>query len=231
MKHAHQPRHAALLRSGAALALALMVGVLSLFLGEQAGERRGAPDTGLDGEQALPHVRPAQPGAGQGTLSQLLTAERSQAEPVPAATSERLPAPEAGQIVNPQPSGATVTERADGGGGGVASAIAAVSPESSPSPEPDPAAVAGVTQAGVLLPHAALRPGGPGYRIQLGVFGDAGNALKLYEQLAAQGFEAQVQSRVVVGPFADRAAAEKARQALRRAGLGAGVLVLPERSK
>ena len=74
-------------------------------------------------------------------------------------------------------------------------------------------------------------PGGPGYRIQLGVFGDAGNALKLYEQVADQGYQGQIQSRVMVGPFADRAAAEKARQALRRAGVGQGVLVPPEHSK
>jgi Sporulation related domain. len=84
---------------------------------------------------------------------------------------------------------------------------------------------------GVVLPQAALRPGGPGYRIQLGVFGDAGNALKLYEQVAAQGYAGHIQSRVIVGPFADRAQAEKARQALRRAGVGQGVLVPPEQSK
>lgn len=84
---------------------------------------------------------------------------------------------------------------------------------------------------GVVLPQAALRPGGPGYRIQLGVFGDAGNALKLYEQVAAEGYEAHIQSRVTVGPFADRAAAEKAREALRRSGLGAGVLMPPGQSK
>ena len=84
---------------------------------------------------------------------------------------------------------------------------------------------------GLVLPQAALRPRGPGYRIQLGVFGDAGNALKLYEQVAALGYEGHIQSRVMVGPFADRAAAEKARQALRRAGVGQGVLVPPEPSK
>lgn len=234
MKHVHQPRRMALLRSGAALALALVLGVLGLFLGEQAGERPGPTDAGLDGAQALPQVRSAQPGVSPASSAQVL-AERSQTEWAPAATPERLPAPEPGQIVSPPGLDATATARADGGSVGSASATATVSPSASLSPEPEPApdvdALAGVERAGVLLPHAALRPGGPGYRIQLGVFGDAGNALKLYEQVAVQGFEAQIQSRVVVGPFADRAAAEKARQTLRRAGLGAGVLVLPEPSK
>ena len=231
MKHVHPPRRAALLRSGAALALALVLGVLGLVLGERAGELHGTTETGLDGEQALAQVRPAQPGTSQGAPSQVLAAQQSQAEPAPAVIPGGVPAPEARQIVDPQPPGATATARADGGDVGSASAKVTVSPAALPAPEPGPAELAVVAPAGVLLPHAALRAGGAGYRIQLGVFGDAGNALKLYEQLAAQGFEAQVQSRVVVGPFADRAAAEKARQALRRAGLGAGVLVVPEPSK
>ncbi|MDX9884227.1 SPOR domain-containing protein [Thauera sp.] len=99
------------------------------------------------------------------------------------------------------------------------------------TPAPATSAIPDMVSDGVVLPQAALRPGGPGYRIQLGVFGDAGNALKLYEQLAAQGYEGHIQSRVLVGPFADRAAAEKARQALRQAGVGQGVLLPPEHSK
>lgn len=104
------------------------------------------------------------------------------------------------------------------------------------APAPSPAASAAsarpdIAADDVVLPQAALRAGGAGYRIQLGVFGDAANALKLYEQIAAQGYEGHIQSRVMVGPFADRAAAEKARQALRRAGMGKGVLLPPEHSK
>ena len=70
-----------------------------------------------------------------------------------------------------------------------------------------------------------------GFAVDAMLRGDAGNALKLYEQVADQGYQGQIQSRVMVGPFADRAAAEKARQALRRAGVGQGVLVPPEHSK
>lgn len=83
---------------------------------------------------------------------------------------------------------------------------------------------------GVLLPHDALRPAGEGYQLQLGVFADAANALVLYERLSAAGFEARIQSRVVLGPFPDRRAAEQAQADLRRTGEPAGIL-LPPRGK
>ena len=127
-----------------------------------------------------------------------------------------MPAPGA---ANGSPAAATSASGAPGAAAGSMGTDA--SPEAS---APAPA-------DGLLLPAAALRPGGPGYRIQLGVFGDSTNALKLHQRLAAEGYPAHIQSRVVVGPFADRAAAEKARPALRQAGLGGGVLVAPERQK
>lgn len=84
-----------------------------------------------------------------------------------------------------------------------------------------------VPVAGVLLPLAAVQPGGEGIYIQLGVFGDVSNALAVYERLAEAGMEARIQSRVVVGPFADRRAAERAQAALRKAGEPEGILVPP----
>lgn len=84
--------------------------------------------------------------------------------------------------------------------------------------------------SGVLLPEAAVAASGPGHRIQLGVFGDAANAVSVYERAVAAGYEARIQSRVVVGPFADKVAAERAQRKLREAGLGAGVIVPPARS-
>lgn len=83
---------------------------------------------------------------------------------------------------------------------------------------------------GVLLPEAAVAASAPGHRVQLGVFGDAANAVTVYERALAAGYEARIQSRVVVGPFADKAAAERAQRKLREAGLGAGVIVAPARS-
>jgi len=84
-----------------------------------------------------------------------------------------------------------------------------------------------VPVAGVLLPLAAVQPGGEGIYLQLGVFGDVSNALAVYERLAEAGVEARIQSRVVVGPFADRRAAERAQAALRKAGEPEGILVPP----
>ncbi|MDV7391529.1 SPOR domain-containing protein, partial [Arthrospira platensis SPKY1] len=81
--------------------------------------------------------------------------------------------------------------------------------------------------AGVMLPLAALQPGGEGIYLQLGVFGDAANALALYDRLAAAGMPARIQSRVVLGPFADRRGAERAQAELRRAGAPEGILVPP----
>ncbi|MHB1373957.1 MAG: SPOR domain-containing protein, partial [Thauera sp.] len=94
-----------------------------------------------------------------------------------------------------------------------------------PAPPPVPAA-----QPGVLLPEASAAALGPGHRVQLGVFGDAANALAVYERAVEAGYDARIQSRVVVGPFADKAAAERAQRKLREAGLGAGVILPPARS-
>ena len=225
---ARQPRREALLRSGVALATAVMLGVLGLLAGERNAERTGAAEAGArNGEQAAPPAERAQfsppsqtqPSASAASPSgapQLAVAAPALA---PSSSAESRSAPVGGQIVASQPVDSAHTEA-----GAVAGATAA-------PPEPVPSARPDMAVDGVVLPQAALRPGGPGYRIQLGVFGDAGNALKLYEQVAAQGYAGHIQSRVIVGPFADRAAAEKARQALRRAGVGQGVLVPPEHSK
>ena len=63
------------------------------------------------------------------------------------------------------------------------------------------------------------------------MFGDPANALTLQRELTAKGLPATIQSRVVLGPFTDRAAAEKAQAALRKAGHEAGMLLPPVRKK
>ena len=227
---ARQPRREALLRSGVALATAVMLGVLGLLAGERNAERTGAAEAGArNGEQAAPPAERAQfspPSQTQPSASAASPSGAPQLAPAvaapalaPSSSAESRSAPVGGQIVASQPAGSARAEA-----GAVAGTTAA-------PPDPVPSARPDMAVDGVVLPQAALRPGGPGYRIQLGVFGDAGNALKLYEQVAAQGYAGHIQSRVMVGPFADRAQAEKARQALRRAGVGQGVLVPPEQSK
>lgn len=234
---ARQPRREALLRSGIALATAAALGVLGLLAGERSADRPGAMDGAPGGEQAAPVARRAQfapalqsqPSAPAATPSGAAQPALAVASPAPASPPSPSPfaesrsAPVGGQIVVAQP---VAPDPVRTEAGAVAGMIAAP-----PAPTPAASARPDVTTDGVVLPQAALRPGGPGYRIQLGVFGDAGNALKLYEQVAAQGYDGYIQSRVMVGPFTDRAAAEKARQALRRAGVGPGVLVTPDQSK
>lgn len=69
------------------------------------------------------------------------------------------------------------------------------------------------------------KPSGP--VLQLGVFGAQDNAERLRDELARKGFPARVESRVVLGPFPDRAAAEAAQAELKRAGQGGGIVVPP----
>ncbi|HQV16250.1 MAG TPA: SPOR domain-containing protein, partial [Denitromonas sp.] len=64
-----------------------------------------------------------------------------------------------------------------------------------------------------------------GYLVQLGVFSTSENAQALYEKIAKMGIESHIESRVVVGPFKDRAAADAAREKLRKSGLGKGLVV------
>lgn len=100
---------------------------------------------------------------------------------------------------------------------------AAAVPTVEPSPAPSPA-------------PAAKRPAQPapaaladGYRVQLGVFGDPANAAALQAELDGRGLPAHIQSRVVLGPFENRAQAERAQAQLRKAGAESGVVVAPAR--
>lgn len=100
-----------------------------------------------------------------------------------------------------------------------AAAVPTVEPSLAPSPAP-----------------AAKRPAQPapaaladGYRVQLGVFGDPANAAALQAELDGRGLPAHIQSRVVLGPFENRAQAERAQAQLRKAGAESGVVVAPAR--
>lgn len=223
---ARRPRREALLRSGIALAGALVLGVLGLLAGERNMDRRAVAAGGHNGDDvasAAPRVQipsPQPPHTSMPSSSPgLAPAPAGAAASSPAA--ETLLAPVGEQVAAPAQADSAAARVPEGPAVGVTTAPTAFEASARPDPVVD----------GIVLPQAALRAGGPGYRIQLGVFGDAGNALKLYDQIAAQGYEGHIQSRVMVGPFPDRAAAEKARQALRRAGVGQGVVVPPEQSK
>lgn len=186
------PRRVLLLRATAALAAAVALGLAALLLSAR-------PEVPAPWPQAAPPAAPpaAQPGAESVAPSRLPAVV-----PVPVETSTALALEHPEVSLEPAASPAP------------ASAENPAAPASTPPSVPE-------VPEGVLLPHAAASGGGPGYRIQLGVFGDPANALQLYERLAAEGYAAGIQSRVVLGPFADRDAAERARRKLREGGHGA----------
>ncbi|MGL1832171.1 SPOR domain-containing protein [Rhodocyclaceae bacterium SMB388] len=64
-----------------------------------------------------------------------------------------------------------------------------------------------------------------GFAAQVGVFGEAANAERLARRLEAAGLPVQMQRRVVLGPYADRAAAEAAIDAVEADHGAAGVIV------
>lgn len=194
-------RRAALLRAGLALCGAMVLTVLALIMDEQAPARTA--------EAPAPT---ADIGSGLVPDPVQLQVHTSAATPSAAADADDA------SVTDDTPSSEPVQE-----------ADAASTPQAAGNGEGAPRAVAPVP-SGVLLPADALSPAGDGFQLQLGVFGDAANALVLYERLSAAGFEARIQSRVVLGPFPDRRAAEQAQAALRRSGEPAGIL-LPPRTK
>lgn len=76
------------------------------------------------------------------------------------------------------------------------------------------------SQAGV----EALKPGPPaklpkGPHLQVGIFAQPGNAEDLKTKLEARGFPVYIETRVQVGPFANRKEAEKVRENLKAMGM------------
>lgn len=102
-------------------------------------------------------------------------------------------------------------------------APAVVAPVARPAVEAPPAAAA--------MPSPPAVPLGDGYLIQLGVFGAQANAESLRAELAARGLPAHIESRVVLGPFSSREAAEAAQARLRRDRQAEGLIVPPRKPK
>lgn len=68
-------------------------------------------------------------------------------------------------------------------------------------------------------PPALTRSPAGGYVVQAGVFSHTANAEELRAKLALHGIPAQVETRVLVGPFRTRAEADRARAQMRALGL------------
>lgn len=179
----------------------------------------------------------------QGTVPERAVAGDGQIGVPPAAPVIAIRTPEA--PVKPEPGATRDAQDALSAPADAVTPVARAAP-SAPSPMPVPVAapVQPVTPAADAAPEVQAAPIAPpsalpvippapadGFRIQLGVFGDPANALTLQRELTAKGLPATIQSRVVLGPFTDRAAAEKAQAALRKAGHEAGMLLPPVRKK
>jgi DedD protein len=83
-----------------------------------------------------------------------------------------------------------------------------------PAPAATPAPVAPPTAA---QPAPTAKPGD--FVVQLGVFSSPANAQQLVDRLKQQGIRAYTETRVHVGPFLNKAEAEKAQAELKRLGL------------
>lgn len=97
---------------------------------------------------------------------------------------------------------------------------------------PTTPASASVEDASAPKPAAAARPGRPpraaaditpGFVVQLGLFNTVENAQALRARLEGQGIPVFLETRVVVGPFRDRAEADAAQAKLKALGI-AGVV-------
>ena len=88
---------------------------------------------------------------------------------------------------------------------------------------PAPAAAVPAPVAVVKAPVASDAQGG--YAVQVGVFGTAAQAEALRSRLSAAGIPAQLETRVVVGPFNDRRDAVAAQARLKDKGFSAGELI------
>lgn len=211
------PRRVALARAAAALSGALLVVLLALSAGEGEGlaPATSAARTPAQGASVpiLPPVPPAPTPDAAATAARVAQAPIGPViVPAPVSPAHSLPVAAVMPAAGPERTGAVVAPAA--------------------SVEPGaPAPTTTAREQGVLIPRAAAAAVGSGYLVQIGVFADPANALKAYEQAVALGQPAHVQSRVVLGPFADRAAAERARKVLQGAGAGPGALIAPERGR
>jgi cell division septation protein DedD len=109
-------------------------------------------------------------------------------------------------------------DRPASGDGDAAAVVAA--------PSPPPQAARSVAQRSVGAPASAVPPSASGrYQLQIGRFADVEAAARLRDELAGDGHAASVLTRVAVGPFAERRAAQDVLARLRRERALRGVLV------
>lgn len=184
---------------------------------------------------------PAQDGAAHAAASQASTSPSATSQP---GTASRVPA---------QPGTAQAATTQAGRAPVAVSANTLAAPISAPAPPSDVAKAGSAPLGGTAAPASgppanekqppaaapSVRPAPPppastralaqGHIVQLGVFGDPENAAILSQELAAQGYPAHLQSRVVLGPFANRQTAKAAAERLRAERKLEGIVVPPRK--
>jgi DedD protein len=212
-----------LLRAGVA-ALASAVLALWLLSDKQASEPdREAPAMSAAPNDSAPSVPAASPTEPESAVPPASATDDANVPPA----VEGHPAAEAGVGEVPAAGSAAPSDTA---APPPAAAAVPAAPSAPPAAEqsaaPTVPATKGDRTAGA---GEAAPPPGRGYMVQLGVFAAPTNAQRLRDELVAQGYPAHMQSRVVMGPFPDRQAAEAAHAKVRSEHRIDGVIVPPRK--
>lgn len=185
----------------AAVAAGLIVVLLAgLHMFEGANGNAGMPAQGRGAEQDRAAATPA--------LAEALLAALQSAPHAPLKTA------------GPSSPGALESASAAATGPSAASAMStagAASPDSTPG-------LPGAAASEAMSAPLSARPGGR-FTVRIGVFMDTAHAEALRASLAQREIPVQTETHVQLGPFATRAEAQQAQDALRKLGLEAGVLV------
>ncbi|MCG9055288.1 SPOR domain-containing protein [Laribacter hongkongensis] len=160
------------------------------------------------------------PPAGQTPAT---TAEPEPA-PSPAATTEPASKLPHGPAPAPKPAAAPAparTAKEPAANPAPATKATAARPEPAPAAPARSVVMKQETPPPVAAAPAEAQPAGTskGYRVQLGLFSNLGNATALIQRLKAADIPVRSETRVSVGPFQTRAEAEEAMQKLKDMGL------------
>lgn len=219
-------RRKLLIRGGGAL---LVIGALLLvLLVWERNETELAPTPSPKAALPTPEqIRAASGDAAPSAQSAAMPVVESSAPKVDvetpvAAQSVTSPPEEAeetrGVELKPAPAHKSETSAAEGTGG-------RVHVQTAPAPAP---AVTGTPHLVVQTepaPPGAKPPAGRAFALQAGVFSTPRNAEDLKARLELAGLPAQLETRVVLGPFKTRQEAEQAQSKLKTLGLARGQLV------
>lgn len=152
------------------------------------------------------------------------------ASPLPASPAPQIEAQPVAPVVEPAPVASAAVETPSEAPPEVAPAHASIGTAQNVAGS---VAAAEAPDVAAPLPVAERRypppPPGNGYMVQLGVFTDTENAAKLLLELAAAGHPVYLQSRVVLGPYPDKAAAQRAQEKIRRERKLDGMIVPPRK--